>query len=1296
MVFVFRRRRLAIRENPVGSQFPAIGLNRTNTSLMSENDSEKKSFFQLILNSLLILFTVLGGYLFVSKKLTTERPSANPVNRSGTIGEQKLEARLWEDPFQPELEGSSAAQSLSNLTNQIAIRSIDTNRVLLLPVMIPGGPYSEDQESRIRSRFAIISALGRMGYVPEDSEQIGNISIDWPTKNSLRLWAANVLNTNISLEPFKNTRAAESEKDADGKASLIASLKIGTGYHLSLQRDAEPGKGAPPIFSTINFNIRYEWHEKRSFAVHSTNKFDYVLVLWLEDGFFEDDPLLRIPLLLKPLLDVGTNRNNPLEAHFIGPRRSGTLRAMLREEYERGNIHWLISTNGTNQTNRNESLFKEMTNCLGKITLFSATPNAMDEVLVKGANDVPREGVSKALKARGFKDALFYNSSDSQMAYEIFEELKLRNCDLKWPTNHLVLLSEWDTFYGRMLSLTYAATLNDWTTRSNITNTMDDWINKSGSLSNFVSNYTKDQAKNPTNFHSFVYLRGLDGRTVTGKQNSSEKGDLSRKRLNTESVQEVLSWTPDANKAEGQGQFDYLRRASEYIEKLQNQLKPKQTYHKIKAVGIVGSDLYDTLLILQALRDKFPDVYFFTTDLDARMWHTSELHWTRNLIVASSYGLSLHPDLQKEIPPFRDSSQTAQYAAAMAALGETNLQDIAQVNPRRFEIGNSSAIDLSVQDSFLSVRKASPSPRKESLRLHPETREESGKDPALCFSFYAGLIILPFIILMFFWTPYLFRSPENYNYFTEHLQFFEADIGGEHGSETLLRKLELQRDDPFCQWFYEELNERSKSEGLFPLSVQEKSSERRELRMKLFVQLLNEILHRNPKLNIDQKMVQKSKMFDGTQEKARPWENAGQSWRKHLDYYQRYRNREMLGKFLEKLGGDNASDSFVNAASGAREAALKLFRARFLFLGFVLVFLVVFVCRAAFTGDEIYKDTFKNSGEPFSLISGVSSWPNLLLRSATAWAAFFFIFVFFVKMYALYYEISRKYRIPIDLKDRGSGIGSVCVSQLWNQYRKTGKFGRRMLIAGSATFLYYGFGYILLTVFGFPFEPVRGKINTDLALPFSFPFPWHPFVIFSILLSFLTIGAATRMRQFILSLSSGSTDYSESTRAHFQSLRGDIVRKEYLDEWIDTQLIADMTEKVGRLFWLPGIAFLLMVSSLIDWTDNWPSSTALNVLLVMNFCLSVSSVVILQLAARNAKLKSVESLSAKVKKAQAKTAVSVEHNDAAQAEKLLYEIQSTRRGAFSGFWESPVAGALLLAPGGTALIHVVLWLVQRH
>jgi hypothetical protein len=53
--------------------------------------------------------------------------------------------------------------------------------MLLLPVMIAGGPYSEDHESRVRSRFAIVSALGQLDYVPEDAEHLGTLEIPWPT-----------------------------------------------------------------------------------------------------------------------------------------------------------------------------------------------------------------------------------------------------------------------------------------------------------------------------------------------------------------------------------------------------------------------------------------------------------------------------------------------------------------------------------------------------------------------------------------------------------------------------------------------------------------------------------------------------------------------------------------------------------------------------------------------------------------------------------------------------------------------------------------------------------------------------------------------------------------------------------------------------------------------------------------------------------------------------------------------------------------------------------------------------------
>ena len=88
----------------------------------------------------------------------------------------------------------------------------------------------------------------------------------------------------------------------------------------------------------------------------------------------------------------------------------------------------------------------------------------------------------------------------------------------------------------------------------------------------------------------------------------------------------------------------------------------------VKAIGIVGSDVYDKLLILQALRSRFKDKIFFTTDLDARYLHANQKEWARNLVVASNFDLSLRPALQQSTLPFRDGYQTATYLAALMAL----------------------------------------------------------------------------------------------------------------------------------------------------------------------------------------------------------------------------------------------------------------------------------------------------------------------------------------------------------------------------------------------------------------------------------------------------------------------------------------------------------------------------------------------------------------------------------------------------------------------------------------------------
>ncbi|MGH7059748.1 MAG: hypothetical protein ACREFH_05115, partial [Stellaceae bacterium] len=90
----------------------------------------------------------------------------------------------------------------------------------------------------------------------------------------------------------------------------------------------------------------------------------------------------------------------------------------------------------------------------------------------------------------------------------------------------------------------------------------------------------------------------------------------------------------------------------------------------ISAIGVLGSDVYDKLLILQALRSEFPSASFFTTDLDALLLPDKKSHYTRNLLVASSYGLKLDPRLQADIPPFRNTYQSSAFLAALRVIRE--------------------------------------------------------------------------------------------------------------------------------------------------------------------------------------------------------------------------------------------------------------------------------------------------------------------------------------------------------------------------------------------------------------------------------------------------------------------------------------------------------------------------------------------------------------------------------------------------------------------------------------------------
>ncbi|MCW5624339.1 MAG: hypothetical protein KIT73_06460 [Burkholderiales bacterium] len=148
-----------------------------------------------------------------------------------------------------------------------------------------------------------------------------------------------------------------------------------------------------------------------------------------------------------------------------------------------------------------------------------------------------------------------------------------------------------------------------------------------------------------------------------------------------------------AERAEGDQQFDYVRRLAARMDREIGD-EALDADH-VFAIGIFGNDVYDKVSLIKALRPRFRHARFFTTDLDARLWDPAHLPHTRNLIVASAYGLEAGRD--QRVPPFRGVYQLAYYDAFRMAIAGRHPGALPA--PRRFEIGLRGPIELGVPQS---------------------------------------------------------------------------------------------------------------------------------------------------------------------------------------------------------------------------------------------------------------------------------------------------------------------------------------------------------------------------------------------------------------------------------------------------------------------------------------------------------------------------------------------------------------------------------------------------------------------
>lgn len=129
-----------------------------------------------------LLLAVVSSLIIYQVPLKTSRPIDKEAEKTLAIGVDRVQARLWQDPFEAvsthRLKEATTQHSDAH-THHTFPRLLTAvtqagapAEFLLLPVFVDGSPYASGVESRLRDRYALVSALGAAGYQPESGESI--------------------------------------------------------------------------------------------------------------------------------------------------------------------------------------------------------------------------------------------------------------------------------------------------------------------------------------------------------------------------------------------------------------------------------------------------------------------------------------------------------------------------------------------------------------------------------------------------------------------------------------------------------------------------------------------------------------------------------------------------------------------------------------------------------------------------------------------------------------------------------------------------------------------------------------------------------------------------------------------------------------------------------------------------------------------------------------------------------------------------------------------------------------------
>jgi len=464
--------------------------------------------------------------------------------------------------------------------------------------------------------------------------------------------------TLLAVSVFGGSYAQDSENRRRTRFAAISAL----GFHRYLPESPEAIGYFRPDPDDRQLTVPYEWFKRRR-----PTRAD-VLLLWVNE-----EKLKSLEQLRKLFADLTPAEvRDTVSWRMIGPAGSSTLIRLVRRN--------LVPRTGSPPDPELQIFAPSPTipSCELYALAEQECPDPENRAIVRLLGVNPTFPVT-IVRTTGTDDVLA-----EALQWELAQRGVNRQAVDQMCADGLVLINEWDTDYSRVLLRNLVSARC-----------------QSGAAADSDHDDPYDRGPTPKNVRTFTYLRGLDG-ALPDLDKSGDGASTKDDRDKTKDLRAQLDQAP-LEHAEGRSQFDYLRRLGDEIARLDadhGDFAP----NGVKAIGIVGSDVYDKLLILQALRSRFGDKIFFTTDLDARYLHADQKDWARNLVVASNFGLSLRPALQQSTLPFRDSYQTATYLATLMALSNKPIgawrDKMRQwLRPHLFEIGRTEAVHL-----------ASPSP----------------------------------------------------------------------------------------------------------------------------------------------------------------------------------------------------------------------------------------------------------------------------------------------------------------------------------------------------------------------------------------------------------------------------------------------------------------------------------------------------------------------------------------------------------------------------------------------------------